>query len=178
MAHLGQLSNTAPSVLSLQMGRNDAANKLLVMTFSANDLVGIVLPYSDPQVLSVHIDGQRIHRVLMDGRSGANVLYKSCFDRMNINRSSVSPTTSRILGFLGEKIQPVGKVNLPIMVSDYIVSQAIVQEFHFIDSCLPYNCILGKILWMPPSPSRLPSTKPCSSKMKTIRLDEFQIVKA
>lgn len=74
MAHLGQLSTTTPSVLYLQTSRMEAAKKLPDMTFTAEDLIGVVLPNSDPLVLLLHIAGQRIHRVLVDGGSGVNIL--------------------------------------------------------------------------------------------------------
>lgn len=140
MAHLKQLSS-----LSLQIGRNEPTRKLPDMTFIADHLIGIVLPHSDPLVLSVHIDGQGINQFLIDEGAGANILYKSCFKRMEIDRSLATPTPSPIMGFSYEKIQPVGKIHLLVRISnDYGISRIVVQEFHICDSLCPCNYILGR----------------------------------
>lgn len=40
------------------------------MTFTLDDLARVVFPYSDYLVMTVTIDGQRIHRVLLNGGAG------------------------------------------------------------------------------------------------------------
>lgn len=74
------------------------------MTFTTNDLVRAVLPHFDPLVLLIHIEWQQIRQVLIEGEAGVTVLYKSCFDKIEINKHLVSSMSSPIMGFLGSKI--------------------------------------------------------------------------
>jgi hypothetical protein len=51
-------------------------------------------PGSYPLVVAPLFKSKRIHKVLMDGRSGINVLYASTLDEMGIPQSSLRPSTA------------------------------------------------------------------------------------
>lgn len=56
--------------------------------------------------------------VLLDGAAGVNILYKAYFDRIDINGLELSLNPSHIMLFSDKQIQPVGKINLPIIMED------------------------------------------------------------
>jgi hypothetical protein len=58
---------------------------------------------------------RRIHKVLMDGGSGINVLYASTLDEMDIPRSALRPSTAPFHGVIpGIEALPLGQIDLPV----------------------------------------------------------------
>ena len=53
------------------------------MTFTREDCKGISFPYFDPLVMIVEIVELPVYRVLIDTGAEVNVIYKSCWDRMD-----------------------------------------------------------------------------------------------
>jgi hypothetical protein len=69
------------------------------ITFDCKDHPGnIPQPGSYPQVVAPLFKSRRIHKVLMDGGSGINVLYASTLDDMGIPRSALRPSTAPFHG--------------------------------------------------------------------------------
>lgn len=62
----------------------------LVIDSSNNDYEGISLPHTDVLVVTLAIANHKIHRILVDNGSSANILYKFAFDLMKIDRGSWS----------------------------------------------------------------------------------------
>jgi hypothetical protein len=54
----------------------------------------VPLPRSYPLVVAPLFKSRRIHKVLVDGGSGINVLYTSTLDEMGILLSALSPPTA------------------------------------------------------------------------------------
>jgi hypothetical protein len=46
-----------------------------VISFSDDDYVGISLPHTDPLVVTLAIANHRLHRILVDTGSSADILY-------------------------------------------------------------------------------------------------------
>jgi hypothetical protein len=64
-------------------------------------------PRSYPLVVALLFKSKRIHKVLMDGGSGINVLYVSMLDEMGIPRSALRPSTAPFHGVIpGIKAPP------------------------------------------------------------------------
>jgi hypothetical protein len=62
---------------------------------------------------------KQIHRVLMDGGSGINVLYVSTLDDMGIPRSKLWPSTAPFHRVIpGMEVLPIRQIDLPITFGD------------------------------------------------------------
>jgi hypothetical protein len=63
---------------------------------------------------------KQIHKVLMDGGSGKNVLYESTLDDMGIPRSKLRPLTAPFHRVSpGMEALPSGQIDLPVKFGDF-----------------------------------------------------------
>jgi hypothetical protein len=95
------------------------------ITFDRKDHPDIVpQPGSYPPVVALLFKSRRIHKVLMDGGSGINVLYASTLDEMGIPRSVLRPSTAPFHWVVpGIEALPLGQIDLPVTFGD-------VRNFH------------------------------------------------
>jgi hypothetical protein len=76
-------------------------------------------PGSYPLVVASLFKSRRIHRVLMDGGSGINMLYASTLNEMGISRSALRPSTAPFHGVIpGIEALPLGQIDLPVTFGD------------------------------------------------------------
>jgi hypothetical protein len=76
-------------------------------------------PRSYPLVVPPLFKSKRIHKVLMDGGSGINVIYASTLDDMGIPRSQLRPSTAPFHGVVPRmEALPIGQIYLPLMFGD------------------------------------------------------------
>jgi hypothetical protein len=78
-----------------------------VIRFSDDDYAEVSLPHTDALVLSLVIANHKIHRILIDTRSSADILYRSTFEGMKIDRRKVVPARHSLMGFTGEQVLPL-----------------------------------------------------------------------
>ncbi|KAL8488627.1 hypothetical protein ACS0TY_024788 [Phlomoides rotata] len=67
--------------------------------FTENDLNGILMPHNDPLVINMNIMGTKVHRLLVDTRSYANIIFRTTLDKLGNYKSYLEPCNHRILGF-------------------------------------------------------------------------------
>jgi len=67
----------------------------LITIFSDEDYEGIYLPHTDALMVTLAIVNHKIHQILVDNGSSADILYKSAFDLMKIDKG-------KLVGFTGE----------------------------------------------------------------------------
>jgi hypothetical protein len=76
-------------------------------------------PRSYPLVVGPLFKSKRIHKVLMDGGSGINVLYVCTLDDMGIPRSQLRPSTAPFHEVVpGMEALPIRQIDLPIAFGD------------------------------------------------------------
>jgi hypothetical protein len=72
-------------------------------------------PGSYPLLVAPLFKSKRIHKVLMDGGSGINMLYTSTLDEMGILQSALRPSTAPFHGVVpGIEALPLGQIDLPV----------------------------------------------------------------
>ena len=59
-----------------------------------------------------------MHRVLIDNESLADIICASVFDKMGIRRENLELVNTHLLGFSGEKVLPLGSVQLVLTLGD------------------------------------------------------------
>ena len=88
------------------------------ITFSDSDLEGCQHPHDDPLVVRAVVANKTVHRVLIDNGSSADIIFASAFDKMGIGRDKLEPVNTHLRGFSGEKVLPLGSIQLVLTLGD------------------------------------------------------------
>jgi hypothetical protein len=102
-------------------------------------------PGSYPLVVAPLFKSKRIHKVLMDGESGINVLYASTLDDMGIPRSQLRPSTAPFHEVVpGMEALPIRQIDLPITFGDLRNFRTKTLTFEVVGFSGTYHAILGR----------------------------------
>jgi hypothetical protein len=102
-------------------------------------------PGSYPLVVAPLFKSRRMHKVLMDGGSGINMLYSSMLDEMGIPWSALRPSTAPFHGVIpGIEALPLGQIDLPITFGDEQNFRTEILTFEVVGFLGTYHVILGK----------------------------------
>jgi hypothetical protein len=74
-----------------------------VLSFSDGDYAGVSLPHTDALVVTLAIANYMMHPILVDIESSTNILCKSTFDLMKIDRGKLVLARCPLVGFVGEQ---------------------------------------------------------------------------
>jgi hypothetical protein len=100
---------------------------------------------SYPLVVAPLFKSRRIHRVLMDGGSGMNVLYASTLEEMGMPRSALRPSTATFHGVIPRiEALPLGQIDLPITFGDVRNIRTETLTLEVVGFSGPYHAILGR----------------------------------
>nr|GEW09963.1 reverse transcriptase domain-containing protein [Tanacetum cinerariifolium] len=99
----------------------------------------------EPLTIEIYAGGHDIHRMYIDGGASADILYEHCFQRLRPEvKSQLNPATTSLTGFTREKIWPIGKIRLLVIVGNEEHSMTTWMTFTVIRSPSPYNGIIGR----------------------------------
>jgi hypothetical protein len=102
-------------------------------------------PKSYPLVVAPLFKSKRVHKVMMDGVSGINVLYASTLDDMGIPRSALRPSTAPFHGVVPEmEALPIRQIDLPITFRDVWNFRTETLTFEVVGFSRTYHAILGR----------------------------------
>ena len=114
------------------------------ITFSNSDMEGCQHPYDDPLVIRVVVANKTVHRVLVDNGSSVDIIFASAFDKMGIGREKLEPVNTHLRGFFGERVLPLGSIQLVLTLGDPPCQATAVVRFLIVDAPSAYNIILGR----------------------------------
>ena len=114
------------------------------ITFSDSDMEGCQHPHDDPLVIRVVIANKTVHRVLVDNESSTDIIFASTFDKMGIGREKLEPANSHLQGFSGERVLPLGSIQLVLTLGDPPCQAITTMRFPIVDSLSTYNILLGR----------------------------------
>ena len=114
------------------------------ITFSYSDLKGCQHPHIDPLVIKEVVANKTIHRVLVDNGSSADIIFASAFDKMGIGREKLEPASTHLRGFSGEKVLPLGSIQLVLALGDPPSQATTTIRFLIVDAPSAYNVLLGR----------------------------------
>jgi hypothetical protein len=77
-----------------------------IIGFSDVDYAGVSVPHTDDLVLTLAIANHMIHRILIDTGSLVDILYKTAFELMKIDRGKNVLARHSLVGFSGELLFP------------------------------------------------------------------------
>ena len=114
------------------------------ITFSDSDLEGCQHPHDDPLVIRAVVANKTIHRVLIDNGSSADIIFALTFDKIGIEREKLEPVSTHLRGFSGEKVLPVGSIQLVLTLRDPPCQATTTSRFLVVDAPSAYNMLLGR----------------------------------
>ena len=136
------------SIRSADMGEVQSVSKMprvdTTITFSDSDLKGCQHPHDDPLVIRAIVANTTIHRVLVDNGSSADIIFASAFDKMGIGREKLEPVNTHLRGFSGEKVLPLGSVQLVLTLGEPPCQATTTARFLIVDAPSAYNMLLGR----------------------------------
>ena len=110
------------NIRSAEIGEIQAVSKLprldTSITFFDSYLEGCQHPHDDPLVVRAVVANKIVHRVLVDNWSSTDVIFASAFDKMGIGRERLEPVNTHLRGFSGEKVLPLGSIQLVLTLGD------------------------------------------------------------
>ena len=114
------------------------------ITFSDSNLEGCQHPHDDPLVIRAVMANKTVHRVLVDNGSSADIIFVSAFDKMGIGREKLEPVSTHLRGFSGEKVLPLGSIQLMLTLGDPPCQAMTTARFLVVDAPSAYNMLLSR----------------------------------
>ena len=108
------------------------------------DMEGCQHPHDDPLVIRAIVANTTVHRVLVDNGSSADIIFASAFDKMGIGREKLEPVNTHLRGFSGEKVLPVGSIQLVLTLGEPPCQATTTARFLIVDAPSAYNMLLGR----------------------------------
>ncbi|GAV77645.1 hypothetical protein CFOL_v3_21116 [Cephalotus follicularis] len=103
--------------MSVQQHKKMGESQTMI-SFSDDDLEGVLLSHYDPIVIELSIDLFLVRRILIDGGSSIHILYKEAFDNLKMAEQSLKPVKTSLIGLSGEVVYPMGLVTLPVFIRE------------------------------------------------------------
>ena len=147
-----------------------------VLTFSDSYLEGCQHPHDDPLVIRAVVANKTIHQVLVDNGSSVNIIFTAAFNKMGIRREKLEPVSTHLQGFSGEKVLPLGSIQLVLTLGDPPCQEITAVRFLIVDAPSAYNMLLGRpslnAIKAIPSPYHMMIKFPTTSGVGMVRGDQ------
>jgi hypothetical protein len=105
-------------------------------------------PGSYPLVVAPLFKSKRVHKVLMDGGSGINVLYASTLDDISIPQSALRLSTVPFHGVVPRmEALPIGQIDLPVTFGDVRNFRTETLTFEVVGFSWTYRAIHGRLAY-------------------------------
>ncbi|GLT84991.1 hypothetical protein SLE2022_031940 [Rubroshorea leprosula] len=103
-----------------------------------------MMPHADPFVATVHIGNHNVNKVFIDIGSSPDIIYWSCFQKMQLNPSSLQKYEGPIYGFDNQPVPVEGVITLPIYVGLEPRFRMASVNFLVVKMESAFNTILGR----------------------------------
>ncbi|GKV36104.1 hypothetical protein SLEP1_g44272 [Rubroshorea leprosula] len=104
----------------------------------------VMMPHGDPFVATVHIGNHNVNKVFVDTGSSLDILYWSCFQKMQLNPNSLQKHEGPIYGFDNQPVSVEGIITLPIYVGSEPRFRMASVTFLVVKMESAFNTILGR----------------------------------
>ncbi|XP_020221030.1 uncharacterized protein LOC109803766 [Cajanus cajan] len=113
------------------------------ITFTDRDFQGIDPVQDDPMVISVEINNCIVKKTLVDRGSSADILYWKTFEQLVILEQELTPYNEPLVGFLGERVDTRGTIDLYTYFGDD-QRRRIMVRYVVVNANTSYNILLGR----------------------------------
>jgi len=114
------------------------------LVFTKADLRDVVPHDNDPVVISVVTTGRRVHRVLVDQGSSADVMFWSTFNKLQLSPDLLRPYTGCLYGFAWDQVEVRGYLELRTTFTDGTMSRTESIQYLVVNANSAYNILLGR----------------------------------
>jgi len=114
------------------------------LVFTKDDLRDVVPHDNDPVVISVVTAGRKVHRVLVDQGSFADVMFWSTFNKLQLSPDLLRPYTGCLYGFVGDQVEVRGYLELRTTFTDGTTSRTESIRYLVVNANSTYNIMLGR----------------------------------
>ncbi|GKV52424.1 hypothetical protein SLEP1_g59006, partial [Rubroshorea leprosula] len=104
----------------------------------------VMMPHADPFVTTVHIGNHNVNKVFVDTGSSSDILYWSCFQKMQLNPNSLQKHEGPIYGFDNQPVPVEGTITLPIYVGSEPRFRMASFTFLVVKMESAFNAMLGR----------------------------------
>ena len=111
-----------------------------MISFSENDTQRLHGPHDDALIIELEVGNCIIARILIDGGSLVDVIFKTTLDKMNIKEAEIKHRLNQLSEFNSEITPSLGVIKLPVRAGDVNC----MVEFTVLDCPSPFNIILGR----------------------------------
>ena len=115
-------------------------NFYLTLCFSEEDKMGTTQPHDDALVITFRIGDYDVRRVIVDGGSGAEIMYPDLYKGLGLKPEDLTPYNSPLMSFYGKLVILKGMIRLPVQTGPEVVE----VDFIVVDTYSPYTAIIGR----------------------------------
>ena len=115
------------------------------LVFTKTNLQDVVPHNNDPVVFSVVTVGRKVHRVLVDQGSSADVMFWSTFNKLQLSPDQLRSYDGCLYGFVGDQVEVRGHVELRTTFTNGTTSRTANIKYLIVNAPLAYNILLGSL---------------------------------
>jgi len=115
------------------------------ITFTKVDLQDVVPHDNDPIVISLVTAGRKVHRVLVDQGSSADVMFWPTFNKLQLSLDHLRPYSGCLYGFAGDQVEVRGYIELRTTFTDGTVARTEKIKYLVVNAPFAYNILLGRL---------------------------------
>ena len=114
------------------------------ITFTKEDLRDVVPHDNDPIVVLLVTAGRKVHRVLVDQGSSADVMFWPTFTKLQLPLDLLRPYGGCLYGFAGDQVEVRGYMELRTTFTDEVASRTEKIKYLVVNAPSAYNILLGR----------------------------------
>ena len=114
------------------------------LPFTKADLRDVIPHDNDLVVISVVTAWRKVHRVLVDQGSSADVMFWSTFNKLQLSSDQLRPYTGCLYGFAGDQVEVRGYLELRTTFTDGSASRTENIRYLVVNAHPTYNVLLGR----------------------------------
>ena len=114
------------------------------LVFSKADLRDVVPHDNDPIVISVVTARRKVHRVLVDQESSADVMFWSTLKKLQLSPDQLRPYTGCLYGFAGDHVEVRRHIELRTTFTDGVVSRTENIRYLVVNASSAHNILVGR----------------------------------
>jgi len=138
-----QRKKYARAVMSIEAQEADEAFDV-DLVFTKADLRDVVPHDNDQVVISVVTTGRRVHRILVDQGSSADVMFWTTFNKLQLSPNQLRPYIGCLYGFAGDQVEVRGHLELRTTFTDDVASRIENIRYLVVNAPSAYNILLGR----------------------------------